>query len=292
MKALLLSALLLYQAPSLVTVVRSYLDSGDLNTASRTLNQYAASHGSTPEYIEALSWLSRTELKSRAYPKAEEDARKVHALCLEQLKKRKLDADASLPVALGASIEVEAQSASAQGRRDEAIAILKTEAIRWNGTSIAARIHKNLNLLTLEGKPAPQLEGASLVRYRGRPVLLFFWAHWCSDCKAEIAIVSRLQKDFGPRGIAVIAPTRLYGYVAGGEDAPRDRETQYIKAIYTQYYAALGPLETPVSEANFVNYGVSTTPTLVLLDRQGIVRLYHPGNLTYDELAGRIRALR
>jgi thioredoxin-related protein len=40
----------------------------------------------------------------------------------------------------------------------------------------------------------------------------------------------------------------------------------------------------PLSEANFRNYGASTTPTLVLIDRNGIVRLYHPGAMTLDEL--------
>jgi thioredoxin-related protein len=39
-----------------------------------------------------------------------------------------------------------------------------------------------------------------------------------------------------------------------------------------------------VSEANFTRYGASTTPTVVLIDRAGIVRLYHPGAMTYAEL--------
>ena len=39
-----------------------------------------------------------------------------------------------------------------------------------------------------------------------------------------------------------------------------------------------------VSEANFTRYGASTTPTLVLIDRAGIVRLYHPGAMTYADL--------
>jgi thioredoxin-related protein len=44
----------------------------------------------------------------------------------------------------------------------------------------------------------------------------------------------------------------------------------------------------PVSEANFVRYGASTTPTLVLIDRAGTVRLYHPGTMTYAELRGAV----
>jgi hypothetical protein len=50
-------------------------------------------------------------------------------------------------------------------------------------------------------------------------------------------------------------------------------------------------VEVPVSEANFVAYGVSTTPTLALIDAHGIVRLYHPGNLDYSALAARIEPL-
>ncbi len=50
------------------------------------------------------------------------------------------------------------------------------------------------------------------------------------------------------------------------------------------------PVEIPLSETNFARFGVSTTPTLVLVDPQGIVRLYNPGNASYELLAARIEA--
>ncbi|HVW83028.1 MAG TPA: hypothetical protein VHB50_00025, partial [Bryobacteraceae bacterium] len=71
----------------------------------------------------------------------------------------------------------------------------------------------------------------------------------------------------------------------------REAETAYIKAVYAQYYAALGPVEVPLSEENFANYGVSTTPTLVLVDRKGIVRLYNPGTISYEQLAAKLQPL-
>jgi thioredoxin-related protein len=37
-------------------------------------------------------------------------------------------------------------------------------------------------------------------------------------------------------------------------------------------------------------YGVSSTPTMVIADRQGIIRLYHPGRMTEEELEAQIRA--
>jgi len=47
----------------------------------------------------------------------------------------------------------------------------------------------------------------------------------------------------------------------------------------------------PVSGASFAAYGASSTPTIVLIDGQGIVRLYHPGALTEKELTARILTL-
>jgi thiol-disulfide isomerase/thioredoxin len=279
------------QSTNLISIVKTCLANGDAGLARKVLTQYRSARGITPEYIEALSWVGRAEFASRDFKAAEQNAADVRQLCLDQLKARRLDAEPSLPTALGASIEIQAQLAAAQGRRDEAVSFLRAEALKWKATSILSRIQKNLNLLTLEGKPAPPLEGAPLTAHRGHPVLLFFWAHWCSDCKAEIAIVAQLEKTYGPKGLVVVAPTQHYGYIAGGADAAPDVETQYIKAVYNQYYAALGPIEVPLSEANFNTYGVSTTPTLVLVDAQSVVRLYNPGNLPYDALAQRIGRL-
>jgi hypothetical protein len=50
-------------------------------------------------------------------------------------------------------------------------------------------------------------------------------------------------------------------------------------------------MAVPVSEENFKSWGCSTTPTLALIDRGGVVRLYHPGRMSYEELAPKVAAI-
>ncbi len=295
---LVITAVIAFGGSVLVPAVADAARAGDFKTAESMLKAYRAQRGVTPEYVEAYSWVGRGELGAKKYQAALDNAQAVRDLCLKQLTGRKLDAEPSLPTALGASIEVTGQALAHTGQLDQGVTFLRAELEKWKATSIEARIQKNINLLSLEGKPAPALDIANhvagpqprpLTAHSGHPVLLFFWAHWCVDCKQEIPIIQQIQKAYKAKGLEIIAPTQHYGYVAGGEDAPRSIETPYIGKIFAQYYAGLGNVETPLSEANFARYGVSTTPTLVLLNSAGKVTLYHPGAMTFDELATALR---
>jgi len=262
-------------------VLASFATGSDAR-AIQALSAYRAAQGITPEYLEAFSWLTRAEFESRNYAAAEKFAQGIYAQSTELLKKRPLDSEPHLPLALGAAIEIQAKLLAAQGRRSEAVTFLQEQANVFGATSILARIRKNLLLLTLEGKPAPPLDG--ITRPQGKPALLFFWAHWCPDCKSEIPILAKIKAEFVPQGLVFLAPTQKYGYVAGGVDAAPAVETAYIEQVRRTYYKGVIDGPAPVSEANFTRYGASTTPTLVLIDRAGIVRLYHPGAMTYAEL--------
>jgi thiol-disulfide isomerase/thioredoxin len=277
---------------AVVADVETAMSHGNFPLAEAILQSYRTQHGVTPEYLEALSWLARGDLMTRQLDKADARAKETEQLAVEALAKRNLDAEPHLPTALGAAIEVEAQLLTANGDRTGALALLRKDLAAYRGTSIRTRIQKNINLLTLEGRPAPALEEreylgarpAPLAEFRGKPVLLFFWAHWCPDCKQEEHILASLTREYSAKGLVLIAPTQRYGYVANGDEAGPADELKYIEQIRHQYYADLLSAPAPVSEANFRNYGASTTPTLVLIDRSGIVRLYHPGAMTLDEL--------
>jgi len=284
---------------SLVNDVRGLLARHDDAAAERTVRAYQVRSPDTPELAAALSWLARAALEERKLDRAESYASESLGMSLKLLGGRNPDGDEWLPTALGASIEVEAQALAAEGRRAEAIGFLLRQYKTFSSTSLAERIQKNVNLLGIKGKPATALVETDwlgprpqpLSALRGCPVLLFFWAHWCPDCKSMAASLANIQRTFGPAGLVLMGPTRLYGFAAGGEPAVPLEEKRYIDRVRLQYYTGLTGMPVPVSAANFVAYGASTTPTLVLLDRHGIVRFYHPGAMPESELAAQVRSV-
>jgi thiol-disulfide isomerase/thioredoxin len=262
-----------------------------LSLAAQQVKAVQAKQGASAELAAALSWLARGALQERQLAQADAYATDARNMTLRLLGVRNIDSDPWLPTALGASIEVHALVLASRGEIADALTFLQQELNSWNRTSLHERIQKNINLLSLEGKPAPPLEGFNLGSLKGRPVILFFWAHWCPDCKADAPIIADVWKRFAPQGLAVVGPTRLYGYAAAGEPAAPAAEKQYIEQIRQHYYAPLAAMPTPLSAANFQAYGASTTPTLVFLDRAGVVRYYHPGAMSGPELASRVQAL-
>jgi thiol-disulfide isomerase/thioredoxin len=295
----LMTTIVAAQPSPLITDVRAAIKANDLPRAAAIVAAFQKAQGVTPEMLEALSWVGRGALAAGELDRAERVARETYELSTALLKSRRLDQEPRLPIALGAAIEVLGQVQAQRNARTEALVFLERELKTYQRTSMAKRIQKNINLISLEGQPAPALDlteylgpaPPTLASLKGKVVLLFFWAHWCSDCKQQGPILAALADKYRSRGLVVFAPTQRFGYVAGGKDAPADEELRYIDQVRQQFYPVLAGQPVPMSEANHLRYGVSTTPTLVLVDRAGIIRLYNPGRLTMAQLEPRIAAL-
>jgi len=282
-------------AQTLVKDVRAAIAKNDMVGADALVRTYRAQSGTTPESLAAMSWMARGALAAGDRQTANRVARDTERLTLDALKTKTL-ADSNLAIALGASLEVQSRVMSDGGQRASAVKFLQTQIARYRNTPIHARLTKNLNLVSLEGQPAPKLTareflGAPMPDMKGHATVLFFWAHWCPDCKAQAPILGELEREYREAGLLVIGPTRHYGYVAGGAEAPPARELAYIDQVRQQYYSVLPRMAVPVSDEDALDYGMDATPTIVLLDRAGIVRMFHPGQMTRTELEPKIREL-
>lgn len=284
----------------LVSQLRDMAWAEEVDAAQVLIEQQRSYHDPlSPEWLLAASWLGRGASFAERWEVAEQYAREAHDGSVALLDERELDADSQLPLALGAGIEVLGQAQDARGDRAGAVEFLATQRERYRGTSIETRIQKNALLLGLEGQPFPVLDvehylGAPLPSadsLKGKVVVAFFWAHWCPDCKRQLPILEQLHETYGDRGLAIVGPTQLYGYVARGQDATPEEELAFLRGAYQERYPVPSWMKVPVSEQNFLDFGVSTTPTLVVIDREGIVRLYNPGDLPYDELSAHVERL-
>ena len=278
--------------PTIIQKVRDAIGQNDFVKAEKLVLDDMAANGNTPIAIEAFSWLGRGAVAAKNYGAAMTYAARTYEIVEEQLKTRKLDDEARLPIALGAAIEVTALATAGQGGRSDAVLYLRRELETYKGTSIVERLNKNVNLLSLEGTPAlpldsPKWIGApppSMASLKGKPVIIYLWAHWCPDCKVQGPVLEALLQKYKNTGLTLVAPTKFYGYVARRAPAGPDEELAYLTGIRDSVYPWMKTLPVPISDQIFSQYGVSTTPTLVLVDRAGNVSKYNPGQLTTEQL--------
>jgi thiol-disulfide isomerase/thioredoxin len=288
---LALIALTTSAAGELVRLVRLKLSAGDLASAVSAVEDYKEKHGVDAEYLDAVGWLAR----GAEMLKQPDAAAAYVAELRREIREEKPD----LLIPLGAAIEVEGKLRAAREGRGSALRFLEEEFARAKDVALRSRIRKNINLLSLEGQTAPDLnktdfigtEPPSPAALKGKPALLFLWAHWCGDCKAQAGMLGRVLRKYRSQGLVVIAPTRYYGTGAENKPATPAEEKAHMAKVWSEVYAGLEGVSVPIDTDTMVRYGVSATPTYALIDRKGVVRFYSPTRLSEAELSRRIEAL-
>lgn len=116
----------------------------------------------------------------------------------------------------------------------------------------------------------------SLASYRGKPVVLNFWASWCQPCKAEAAVLERDWTSYQARGVVFLGVD--YHDLAG--DARR-----FVRA-HSLTFTMLKDGSGQVTGS----YGVSQVPETYVLNRQGRVIAHLAGPITSSEFSGEFRS--
>ena len=139
--------------------------------------------------------------------------------------------------------------------------------ITWQAKALELRVRGNNPGAALTGKPAPDfalpsLDGrtVSLADYRGRKVVLSFWASWCGPCRMEAPVLrtfyERTHKESADYEVLAISldDTREAAQTAAAE----------LKMPF--------PVLLDVSSKVAGRYLVEGIPTLVVIDRDGKVQ--------------------
>src|SRR5262245_13756363 len=205
--ALLLIALLvvsegraLSQTDDILAVVRAAVATGGIVAGQKTLDQHRTIHGVTPPVIEALAWLAGEAFAANKLIEADRSAAEAHNLALAAMKSIGPTENSKIQAALGLAIEIQAKVLTEQGARSQAVYFLRRELDTYGATPLGNRLATAVTLLSLEGRAAPRLDTRgrigrrvpSLDELKGSVVLMFFWAHWCPDCKAESPTVAKV----------------------------------------------------------------------------------------------------
>ena len=118
-----------------------------------------------------------------------------------------------------------------------------------------------------------------LSQYRGRVVLLNFWATWCVPCRREIPSLAALHRDYQERGFVVLGVSV-------------DKEVRLIKpfarVMKMNYPVLIGAGRQDLNAAfgPFIGF-----PTSVLIARDGAICMRHVGLVSKSELERQINAL-
>jgi len=121
-------------------------------------------------------------------------------------------------------------------------------------------VFPNIAFTSLDGSRQLDLES-----FRGRPLLMTFWASWCGPCRQELPELQKLSVELADKGFALVTINTDQSAIVG--------------ARFLQKYN----IDVPVyrmDQRTLLELGVNSLPTNLLLDREGrpvmILRGYSP----------------
>jgi peroxiredoxin len=120
----------------------------------------------------------------------------------------------------------------------------------------------DFTLKTIDGKPL------RLSNYKGKAVILNFWATWCPPCRAEIPDMIELQKKYSGKNFSFIG-------IAVGDEL--DKVQRFVKNSGINYPVAMGNESVTDAYGQFIEGGMRGIPTTFIINTKGEILGYFVG---------------
>ena len=141
-----------------------------------------------------------------------------------------------------------------------------------------------------KGKLAPEIilndlngQAVKLSNYRGKVVILNFWASWCPPCKSEMPELDKASREFASGADAVLLTVNL----TDGSSETVDKARKYID---DNKYSISVLLDTQSRAASA--YNITSIPTTYIIDKQGVIVNYIVGPTNRDALNAYVNQLK
>jgi len=115
--------------------------------------------------------------------------------------------------------------------------------------------------------------------FKGKVILLDFWATWCAPCKVEIPWFAEFQQKYGPAGLQVVGISI---------DDTHEQLTPFVTQLKMNYVVLQGLGHDDVQEAYGPMWGI---PVTVLISREGKICAKHVGMSAKEALEHEIKSL-
>ncbi len=129
----------------------------------------------------------------------------------------------------------------------------------------------NFTLVLLDGK------NFQLSDYKGKPVLINFFASWCLPCREEMPAIEKIVGEYTNKGVV---------FLAISTDDTEANAKDFIKKYGVTFPAGID--KTTEIQKFFGLYGI---PTTYFIDKQGIVNYFHSGAVTEELLQNELDKL-